>query len=78
METLEGIENTLGYFIKISEITKAAKYTSYVWICVYINVVGSLSDVITIDYQYSEWTQMVDYEHIPFRCRKFHAHRHLY
>jgi hypothetical protein len=78
METLEGIGNTLGSFIKISEITKVAKYTSYAWICVYMNVAGALPDAVTIAYQDNEWTQTVDYEHIPFRCRKCHAHGHLY
>jgi hypothetical protein len=43
-----------------------------------MNVVGALPDAVTIAYQDNEWTQMVDYEHIPFRCRKFHAHGHLY
>jgi hypothetical protein len=78
METLEGIGNPLGSFIKISEITKVAKYTSYARICVYMNVVGALSDAVTITYQDNEWNQMVEYKHIPFRCKKFHVHDHLY
>jgi hypothetical protein len=75
---LEGIGNTLGSFIKISEITKAAKYTSYAQICVYMNVAGALSEAVTISYQDNEWSQSVDYEHIPFRCRKCHVHGHLF
>lgn len=43
-----------------------------------MNVAGALSDAVTIAYQDNEWTQTVDYEHIPFRCRKCHAHGHLY
>jgi len=25
-----------------------------------------------------EWVQAVDYEHVPFRCRKCHEHGHLF
>jgi hypothetical protein len=25
-----------------------------------------------------EWIQSVDYEHVPFRCRKCHEHGHLF
>jgi hypothetical protein len=56
METPKVIGNTLRYFIIISEITKAAKYTSYARICVYMNVLGALSNVVTIAYQDNEWT----------------------
>jgi hypothetical protein len=31
-----------------------------------------------MDYQDDEWSQTLDYEHIPFRCRKFHEHEHLF
>jgi len=24
------------------------------------------------------WVQVVDYEHVPFRCRKCHEHVHLF
>jgi hypothetical protein len=31
-----------------------------------------------LDYQYEEWSQTLDYEHIPFHCRKCHEHNHLF
>jgi hypothetical protein len=31
-----------------------------------------------LDYQDEEWAQTLDYEHIPFRCRKCHEHDHLF
>jgi hypothetical protein len=78
LETLEGIGNTLGAFVKISEITKASRYVSYARICVYMNVAGALPESIVISYQDEEWTQTLDYEHISFRCRKCHTHGHLF
>jgi hypothetical protein len=78
METLEGIMNTLWAFIKVLEVTKMTRYTSYATICVYMNVPRALSESVTNSYQDSEWSQTLDYKHIPFRCRKFHIHVHLF
>jgi hypothetical protein len=33
---------------------------------------------VTIEYQDEDWIQTIDYEHIPFHCRKFHEHGHLF
>jgi hypothetical protein len=33
---------------------------------------------ITISFQDNDWVQPIDYEHIPFRCRKCHEHGHLF
>jgi hypothetical protein len=68
----------LGSFIKISEVMKTAKYTLYARICIYMNVVGALLEEVTVSYQDNEWSQTLDYEHIPFRCRKCHVHGHLF
>jgi hypothetical protein len=67
-EILTGIGNTLGRYVKYSEATKQRKYTSYARICVYMNISKSLPGSVTIEYQDEEWTQTIDYEHIPFRC----------
>jgi len=50
LETLEGLGNTLGSFVKISKITKVTKYTSYARICVYMNVTTALPESITTHY----------------------------
>lgn len=50
LETLEGIGNTLGAFVNISEITKASRYVSYEQICVYMDVAGALRKPIVISY----------------------------
>jgi hypothetical protein len=33
---------------------------------------------VTLEYQDEEWAQTIDYEHIPFHCRKCHEHGHLF
>jgi hypothetical protein len=77
-EILEGIDNMIGSFVKIFEVAKAFRYISYARICVYMNVVNSLSESIVVSYQNEEWIQPLDYHHIPFRCRKCHVHGHLF
>jgi hypothetical protein len=77
-EILMGIGNTLGQYVKASEATKHRKYTSYARICVYMNISKALPGSITLEYQDEDWQQTLDYEHIPFRCRRCHEHGHLY
>jgi hypothetical protein len=77
-EILMGIGNTLGQYVKASEATKQRKYTSYARICVYMNISKALPGTVTLEYQDEDWQQTLDYEHIPFRCRRCHEHGHLY
>lgn len=39
---------------------------------------GALQDEVILEFFYEEWVQMVDYEKVPFRCRKRHEHGHLF
>jgi len=39
---------------------------------------GALPDEVILEVFDEEWVQTVDYEHIPFRCRKCHEHGHLF
>jgi len=39
---------------------------------------GALLEAIILELYDEEWVQMVDYEHIPLRCRKGHEHGHLF
>jgi hypothetical protein len=41
-EVLAGIGNTIGVYVKSSEATKQRRYTSYVCICVYLNIAKPL------------------------------------
>jgi hypothetical protein len=77
-EILMGIGNTVGQYVKTSEATKQRKYTSYARICVYMNISKALPGAVTLEYQDEDWQQTLDYEHIPFRCRKCHEHGHLF
>ena len=73
-----GIGNTLGQYVKALEATKKRKYTSYARICVYMNISKALPGTVTLEYQDEDWQQTMDYEHIPFRCRRCHEHDHLF
>jgi hypothetical protein len=77
-EVLAGIGNTIGIYVKSSEATKQRRYTSYARICVYLNIAKPLPGSITLEYHDEDWSQTIDYEHIPFRCRKCHEHGHLF
>lgn len=77
-ETLKDIGNSLGVFIKVAEETKICRYTSYARICIQMHLTKSLVDSVSLFHDDFEWIQRLDYKHIPFRCRKFHEHGHLF
>lgn len=76
--SLQEIGNKLGEFIKVAEDTKLCRYTSYARICVYMDLKQSLPDKVRFWNEDSEWIQVIDYEHVPFRCRKYHNLGHLF
>ena len=77
-EILMDIGNTLGNFIKVSEQTRQRKYISYARICIYLDISRDLPDGIELTWEDEEWFQEIDYEQIPFRCRRCHEHGHLF
>ncbi len=77
-ESLAAIGNKLGHYVKAFEATRRGKYTSFARICVEMDLSGALPEDITLEVFDEEWVQTVDYEHIPFRCHKFHEHGHLF
>lgn len=77
-EILEGIGNSLGSFVKIADSTARCRYTSFARICVYMNISEPLPEMIELEYEGKIWQQLLDYEHIPFRCRRCHEYGHLY
>jgi hypothetical protein len=77
-EILMGIGNTIDQYVKASEATRQRKYTSYARIRVYMNIAKALPGAVMMEYQDEDWSQTLDYEHIPFRCRKCHEHDHLF
>ena len=42
-----------------------------------MDVFGALPEAIILEFRDEEWIQNIDYEQIPFRCRRFHEHGHL-
>lgn len=75
---LEGICNSIRTFVKVAELTKRGKYRSYTRICVYMNIAEPLPEYIELEYHDEIWQQPIDYEHIPFRCRRCHECGHLF
>jgi hypothetical protein len=43
-----------------------------------MDISKALPGLVTLEYQDEDWNQTIDYEHIPFRCRKCHEHIHLF
>lgn len=43
-----------------------------------MNLNQALSDAVSLFHDDIEWVQLIDYEHVPFRCRKFHDLGHLF
>jgi hypothetical protein len=43
-----------------------------------MNIFKALPDTVTLEYQDEEWAQTINYEHIPFICRKCHEHGHIF
>jgi len=77
-DILEGIGNSIETFVKVAESTKRGKYTSYARICVYMNIAEPLPEYIELEYHDEIWQQPIDYEHIPFRCRRCHEYGNLF
>jgi len=75
---LKGIGDGVGEYIRTAEETKSRKYISYARICVFIRLNEALPESITLSHRDEEWTQPLDYEHVPFRCRRCHALGHLF
>lgn len=43
-----------------------------------MNLNQALPDAVSISHFDIEWLQTIDYEHVPFRCRRCHALEHLF
>lgn len=77
-KSLQEIGNAIGKFVRVAEETKLCKHTSYARICVYMDLKQPLPDTVSFFHEVSEWVQVIDYEQVPFRCRKCHDIGHLY
>ena len=43
-----------------------------------MHIAKALPDAIYLSHEDIDWIQPLDYEHIPFRCRKCHEHGNLF
>lgn len=43
-----------------------------------MHIAKALIDSVSLFHDDYEWVQTIDYEHIPFHCRKCHEHGHLF
>jgi len=80
-ESLKDLGSALGDFVKVAEETKAKRYTtyaSYARICVYMDLKQPLPDTIRLFHEDRDWIQVIDYENVPFRCRRCHTLGHLF
>lgn len=75
---LKDIGNGLGEYIKAAEEMKLRIYTSHARICVFMRLDKAPPDSVSLFHDDYEWIQSLDYEHVPFRCCKCHAHGHLF
>ena len=75
---MKDIKNTMGTFMCLVDQTKINNFTSYAWIYVYMHIAKALSNDINLIHEDSDWVHLLDYEHVPFRCHKFHDHGHLF
>jgi hypothetical protein len=64
--------------VKTSKETLKGRYTSYARIHIEMDVFGALPEAIRLEFRDEEWIQSIDYEQIPFRCRRFHEHGNLF
>ena len=67
----------MGKYVKTLEATLKGRYTSYVRICIDMDVLGVLPEAISLEFKDEEWIQSINYKQIPFRCRRCHEHGHL-
>lgn len=77
-EILEGIDNSIGRFVKVANSTRGGRSTSYARTYIYMNIIEPLLDILELEYQDEVWRQVLNYEHIPFRCKRCHEYMHLY
>jgi len=76
-ESLAAIGNKIGKFIKASEASRRGRCSQFLQYIVKMDLLGALPDEVILEFFDEEWVQMVDYEHILFRCHRCHEHGHL-
>lgn len=74
---LEAIRDSLGDFLLVDLIFSNICRMTYACILVEINVSKGLPEKMKLASPNGSWIQALDYEGIPFRCRKCHKIDHF-
>ena len=74
---LETVGDAIGNFLFVDSATSDVLHSTCAQILVETDVSKDLLEKICLDSTRGSWTQMLDYEGIPFRYRKCHMTGHL-
>lgn len=73
----EAIGNAIGEFLYVDSDTSDILHSTCAQILVELDVSKGLPEVIYLDSSRGSKTQILDFEGIPFRCRKCHQNGHI-
>lgn len=73
----EAIGNALGVFLYVDSDTSDIFHSTCARFLVELDVSKGLPKAICLDSPRGSWTQMLDFEGIPFRCRNCHLTGHI-
>ena len=71
------IGNLLGRFIKSDSDKKEQGVFTYARICVEIDLIKGLHDILHMKHEFFNWNHILDYENTAFRCKLCHLMGHL-
>ena len=74
---LEAIGDALGDFILVDSVSSNVYRTTFARILVEMDISKGLPEMLKLASPNGSWIQLLDYEGIPFRCKKCHKTGHL-
>jgi hypothetical protein len=77
LEHFKAIENFLGDFLDADLTFEETKQRKVARILVNLNVREGLGEEVDLRWGRYTHTQRLDYENVPFRCRRCHQYGHL-
>lgn len=77
-DILRRIENYLGTFMEYDKSYQTTGMMAYARILVHLDTRGGLQEHITIQWRASSHKQLLDYEGIPYHCKRCHQVGHLF
>jgi hypothetical protein len=74
---LESVGNALGDFRCVDTETSDIFHSTVARVLVEVDTSKGLPEMISLDSPRGSWSQLLDYEGIPFRCRTCHSTGHI-